>query len=94
LGWVGTGRFIMSLGYTEDDWSEVCVRFLRASKAMAADGFWDAPKDLSKRKIQMDLAKRALLSKRRPPQVKPALTPCNGVETEIRAQESALIHRT
>ena len=94
LGWVGTGRFIMSLGYTEDDWSEVCVRFLRASKAMAADGFWDAPKDLSKRKIQMDLAKRALLSKRRPPQVKPALTPCNVVETEIRAQESALIHRT
>ena len=61
-GWVGTGRFIMSLAYTDEDWSEVCERFLRASNAMAADGFWDNPKDLSIRKIQIDLVKRALSS--------------------------------
>ncbi len=40
LSWVGTGRFIFSLNYTAADFDEVMRRFLRAARAMAADGWW------------------------------------------------------
>lgn len=44
LSWVGTGRMIFSLDYTEDDFRAVCDRFLAAAKSMEADGFfWTAP---------------------------------------------------
>ncbi|MDE8652934.1 aminotransferase class III-fold pyridoxal phosphate-dependent enzyme [Novosphingobium album (ex Liu et al. 2023)] len=40
LSWVGSGRFIFSLAYTEADFAEVEERFVRAAKAMADDGWW------------------------------------------------------
>lgn len=40
LSWVGTGRFIFSLNYTAADFAEVQARFVRAARAMAADGWW------------------------------------------------------
>ena len=94
LGWVGTGRFIMSLAYTEDDWLEVCTRFLRASKVMAADGFWETPTNLSKRKIKIDLAKRALFSRHRAAEVQPLSPVSLPAVKDIRTPKSALIHRT
>lgn len=39
LSWVGTGRIIFSLNYTEADFEEVCQRFVRAARAMQADGW-------------------------------------------------------
>ena len=93
LGWVGTGRFIMSLAYTEDDWLEVCARFLRASNAMAADGFWETPVNLSKRKIKIDLAKRAFFSRHRAAEVQPAPPVSLPAAEDIRTPEPALIHR-
>ena len=44
LSWVGTGRIIFSLNYTDADFEELCVRFVRAWAQMQADGwFWTAP---------------------------------------------------
>jgi glutamate-1-semialdehyde 2,1-aminomutase len=39
LSWVGTGRIIFSLNYTDADFEEVCQRFVRAARAMQADGW-------------------------------------------------------
>jgi glutamate-1-semialdehyde 2,1-aminomutase len=42
--WVGTGRFILSHDYTDDQVDEVIRRFTAAAKAMEADGwFWRDP---------------------------------------------------
>jgi glutamate-1-semialdehyde 2,1-aminomutase len=44
LSWVGTGRLIFSLNYTEADFAAVADRFVSAAKAMHADGwFWRHP---------------------------------------------------
>ena len=43
LSWVGSGRLIFSLDFTEADFSEVCDRFVVACKRMQADGWWQGP---------------------------------------------------
>jgi glutamate-1-semialdehyde 2,1-aminomutase len=40
LSWIGTGRLIFSLNYSEDDFSAVTDRFVAAAKAMADDSWW------------------------------------------------------
>ncbi len=50
LSWVGTGRIIFSLNYSDADFEEVCVRFVRAWASMQADGwFWADPAATNKR---------------------------------------------
>jgi glutamate-1-semialdehyde 2,1-aminomutase len=40
LSWVGTGRLIFSLNYTDADFAEVAKRFIAASQKMKQDGWW------------------------------------------------------
>ena len=40
LSWVGSGRIIFSLNYTQADFDAVAQRFVRAALAMQADGWW------------------------------------------------------
>ncbi len=40
LSWVGTGRLIFSLNYTDADFEQVVERFVRAARAMKRDGWW------------------------------------------------------
>jgi glutamate-1-semialdehyde 2,1-aminomutase len=40
LSWVGTGRLIFSLNYTEADFVAIADRFVAAAKAMREDGWW------------------------------------------------------
>jgi glutamate-1-semialdehyde 2,1-aminomutase len=40
LSWVGTGRLIFSLNYTDADFSEVADRFVAAADKMKRDGWW------------------------------------------------------
>jgi glutamate-1-semialdehyde 2,1-aminomutase len=40
LSWVGTGRLIFSLNYTQDDFDAVLERFVTAARDMQADGWW------------------------------------------------------
>jgi glutamate-1-semialdehyde 2,1-aminomutase len=40
LSWVGTGRLVFSLNYSDADFDAVCTRFVAAAQAMQADGWW------------------------------------------------------
>jgi glutamate-1-semialdehyde 2,1-aminomutase len=40
LSWVGTGRLIFSLNYTEADYEAVADRFVAAAEAMRRGGWW------------------------------------------------------
>jgi glutamate-1-semialdehyde 2,1-aminomutase len=40
LSWVGTGRLIFSLNYTDADFATVADRFRAACRAMQSDGWW------------------------------------------------------
>ena len=63
LSWVGTGRFIFSLNYTDADFDAVADKFLAAARAMKADGFWWSDPALTnkaiKRRILTEMLRRA-----------------------------------
>ncbi len=40
LSWVGTGRLIFSLNYSDEEFEAVLKRFVAAAQAMQADGWW------------------------------------------------------
>jgi glutamate-1-semialdehyde 2,1-aminomutase len=40
LSWIGTGRIIFSLNYTDADFEAVADRFVAAAKTMQRDGWW------------------------------------------------------
>ena len=41
LSWIGTGRLIFSLNYSDADFEAVADRFLAAAEAMRRDGWWE-----------------------------------------------------
>jgi glutamate-1-semialdehyde 2,1-aminomutase len=41
LSWIGTGRLIFSLNYTEADFEAVAGRFIAAAEAMQRGGWWE-----------------------------------------------------
>jgi glutamate-1-semialdehyde 2,1-aminomutase len=63
LSWVGTGRFIFSLNYTEADFDAVLQRFVTACQAMHADGWWWAPAGLTNKAIKRGILKEMLATK-------------------------------
>jgi glutamate-1-semialdehyde 2,1-aminomutase len=67
LSWIGTGRIIFSLNYTQQDFEAVADRFLAAAKTMHADGWWaDARPNASpiKRQILREMLAHLLLNRR------------------------------
>ena len=52
LSWIGTGRLIFSLDYTEADFQEVMERFVAACRAMERDGWWWADPALTNKAIR------------------------------------------
>ncbi|MEP0177620.1 MAG: aminotransferase class III-fold pyridoxal phosphate-dependent enzyme [Paraglaciecola sp.] len=40
LSWTGTGRFIMNLSYTDQEFQQVIKRFVAGATQMQADGWW------------------------------------------------------
>src|SRR5438445_613576 len=63
LSWIGTGRLIFSLNYTDADFTEVADRFVAATEKMKRDGWWwhDASmtnKDIKRRILKEMHAKR------------------------------------
>ena len=59
LSWIGTGRLIFSLNYTEADFEAVAVRFVQAAQAMQADGWWWERPGLTNRDIRRGILKEA-----------------------------------
>jgi glutamate-1-semialdehyde 2,1-aminomutase len=60
LSWVGTGRIVFSLNYTEADFEAVAARFVAAAQAMQADGWWWQGEGLSNKSIRRGLLKEML----------------------------------
>ncbi len=60
LSWVGTGRLIFSLNYTEADFDAVCQRFVAAAQAMQADGWWWHDESLTNKTIRRGLLREML----------------------------------
>ena len=60
LSWVGTGRIVFSLHYTQVDFDAVCQRFVAAARAMQADGWWWQGAGLSNQTIRRGLLREML----------------------------------
>jgi glutamate-1-semialdehyde 2,1-aminomutase len=60
LSWVGSGRLIFSLNYSEADFAEVAARFLAAATEMQRDGWWWAEPQLTNRAIRRRVFKEML----------------------------------
>ena len=63
LSWVGTGRFIFSLDFTDADFQAVADRFVAAARAMQGDGFWWWEAALTNKSIKRRLLREMLVSR-------------------------------
>ncbi len=52
LSWVGTGRLIFSLNYTEADFAAVSTKFIQAARRMAWDGWWWSESEMTNKTIK------------------------------------------
>ncbi len=60
LSWIGTGRLIFSLDYTEADFEAVADRFVAAAKAMQRDGWWWSSPALTNKSIKRTILKETI----------------------------------
>ncbi|WP_342617075.1 aminotransferase class III-fold pyridoxal phosphate-dependent enzyme [Rhodoferax sp. GW822-FHT02A01] len=63
LSWVGTGRIIWSLNFTDADFEEVVQRFVQAGLAMKADGWWWTDGVTTNKTIKRRLLREMLATK-------------------------------
>jgi glutamate-1-semialdehyde 2,1-aminomutase len=60
LSWVGTGRLIFSLNYTDADFAEVADRILSAAEGMQRDGWWWTEPRLTNKSIRRSVFKEMI----------------------------------
>jgi len=60
LGWVGTGRMIFSLNYTDDDFQEVASRMLAAGRKMKKDHWWWARCTATNKSLKREILKELI----------------------------------
>ena len=63
LSWVGTGRLIFSLDYSDADFEAVADRFVSAAAAMRSDGWWWSDPVLTNKAIRRRIL-REMISQR------------------------------
>jgi glutamate-1-semialdehyde 2,1-aminomutase len=63
LSWVGTGRLIFSLNYSDADFAEVAKRFVAAAAKMKEDGWWWNDGSLSNKTIRRRILKEMFAHK-------------------------------
>ena len=60
LSWVGTGRMVFSLNYSEADFEAVLARFIEAGQQMRKDGWWWSNPELTNRTIRRGILREVL----------------------------------
>src|SRR6185369_2551481 len=60
LSWVGTGRLIFPLNFSEAMFAQFVERFVAAAKTMRQDGWWNAPAGLADKAIRRSVLREAL----------------------------------
>ena len=60
LSWVGTGRLIWSLNYSDADFAEVARRFVAAARAMQEDGWWWSAPEVTNKSIRRRILRELL----------------------------------
>jgi glutamate-1-semialdehyde 2,1-aminomutase len=63
LSWIGTGRLIFSLNYTDADFDAVADRCVAAAKAMEADGWWWCGPQASDKAIRRRILREIVATK-------------------------------
>jgi len=63
LSWVGTGRLIFSLNYSDADFAEVATRIVAAAEKMQRDGWWWHEASLTNKNIRRQILKEMLARK-------------------------------
>ena len=63
LSWVGTGRLIFSLNYSEADFAEVAKRFTVAAAKMKQDGWWWHDASLTNKSIKRQILREIIAHK-------------------------------
>jgi glutamate-1-semialdehyde 2,1-aminomutase len=61
LSWVGTGRLIFSLNFTDADFAEVEKRFVAAAEKMKQDGWWWHEASLTNKNIRRQILKEMVV---------------------------------
>ena len=67
LSWVGTGRLIFSLNYTDADFSAVADRFVAAAQAMQRDSWWWSRAGLTNKDLRRQVLRELLQTAWRSP---------------------------
>jgi glutamate-1-semialdehyde 2,1-aminomutase len=67
LSWIGTGRLIFSLNYTQADFDAVVERFVAAAKAMRQDGWWWADPVATNKSIRRNILREIVAHRFRKP---------------------------
>ena len=65
LSWVGTGRIVFSLNYTQNDFDNVARLFVRAAQNMQRDGWWWSDPSLTNKSIKRRILREMLREKAR-----------------------------
>lgn len=65
LSWVGTGRLVFSLNWTQAQFDEMAQRFVAACRAMQADGWWWYDEQLSNKGIRRLMLREMVFASRR-----------------------------
>jgi glutamate-1-semialdehyde 2,1-aminomutase len=60
LSWIGTGRLIFSLNYSDGDFEAVADRLVAAARAMERDGWWWCNPSATNRSIKRDILKEMI----------------------------------
>ncbi|HTI82525.1 MAG TPA: aminotransferase class III-fold pyridoxal phosphate-dependent enzyme, partial [Acetobacteraceae bacterium] len=60
LSWVGTGRLIFSLNYSDDDFTAVMDRVVAAARSMQQDGWWWSAPAASNKSIRKQVLREML----------------------------------